>query len=149
MPGQDRECPIELLGEHGSGEFMGEGERGKGKFLRCPAAEGFRKTIGGTAEKDNFASAAVTRFAKPSCELRRRLRLPRVVEQNDGRGGVKSELAEGGGGIFAQFGQLDIGESADPRHVIVDHRPEFGTARFSEHDEMNFHGRMKNCSTVE
>src|ERR1019366_5091317 len=92
------------------------------------------------------ARAAVTRFPEPLCKLRRRLLLSRIVEQDDRRGGIERELAERRGGVFAQFGELDFGESPDARGVIVDDRPDFRAARFSEHDEADFHWRLGNTS---
>src|ERR1019366_1135659 len=125
MSGEGGEGAIDLLGEHGAGQFMRERQRRERKLLRRSAVQRLGKSFGGAAKKHNFARAAVARLTKPPGKLRRGLMFP---------GGIERELAQGRGGIFAQLGQFHFGETADTRHIIVYERPDFQAARFPEHD---------------
>src|ERR1019366_2932511 len=134
MSGEGGEGAIDLLGEHGAGQFVRECQRRERKLLRGSAAQRLGKSFGGAAKKHNFARAAVARLTKPAGKLRRGLMFPRVIEQDHGRGGIERELAQGRGGIYAQLGHFHFGETADTRYIIVYERPNFQAARFPEHD---------------
>src|SRR5260370_2579379 len=82
MPGENGEGAVELLGEHGTGELVRERQGRERKLLRRTTAERVRKTLSGTAQKDNFARAAVARLAQPFSKLRRGLMLSRVIEHD-------------------------------------------------------------------
>jgi hypothetical protein len=140
MSGQNGKGAVELLDEHGAGQFVGIRERGKGKFLGGPAAQSLGKPFGITAQKNDFARAAIARFAEPLCKLIGGLVFSTGVQQDDRRRGIELQFAERCGGVFAQFAELHFGESPDARDVIVDDCANFRTARFSEHDDADFHG---------
>ena len=73
MPGENGEGAVELLGQHHAGEFVRKRERRQRKLLGGAAAQSFGKALRAAAQKNDFARAAVARFAQPLCELRRRL----------------------------------------------------------------------------
>src|ERR1700730_334665 len=75
MAREDGGGAVELLGEHGAGKFVREGQRRKRKLLRSAAAQRLRKTLRAAAQECDFARSTVTRFTEPPCGLRRRLRL--------------------------------------------------------------------------
>src|ERR1700674_5470115 len=71
MSGENGEGAVELLGEHGAGQFVGKREGGKRKFLRRAPAQRIGKSFGGAAKKNNFTGAAVSRLAQPLGKLGR------------------------------------------------------------------------------
>ncbi len=139
MPGEDGEGAVELLGEHDAGQFVRKRQRRKRKLLRGAAAQSFGKSFRIAAQKNNFARAAVARFAEPLCELRRRLRFSRVVQQDHGRVGssvsLRSEAAE------SSRNSVSCTSANRPMRatIVVQQRADFRTAGFSEHDQVNFH----------
>ena len=102
-----------------------------------------RKTFGVAAEEHDFARAAVAQIAEPASELLRRELIAGGVEQDERGARLDLQLAQRGGRGFAQFGDLDFGVAADARDVVVQQRADFFAARFSQHDQADFHeGRM-------
>ena len=89
MPGQNGEGAIELLGKHDASQFVRKCEGRKRERLRGAAADGFRKTLRATAEKRDFARAAIAHPAHPLGELRRRPVFSGVVQQHDGGRGIE------------------------------------------------------------
>ncbi len=139
MPGENRECAVELLGKHCAGKFVRERERGKRKFLRGATAKGFGETLGSAAQENNFARTAVARVTKPFRKLRGRLIFSSVIEQDNSCGGIECQLAQRRRRILTQFGDLRVGKSFEARDLIVDLRADFRSTCFFEHDEMYFH----------
>jgi hypothetical protein len=59
------------------------------------------------------------------------------VEEDYGGVGVEFSFAPGDG--VAEFGDLYFGVMGDAFDVIVEQGAGFGLARFSQHDQVNFH----------
>lgn len=116
---KDCEGAVKLFGKHGAGQFVREGQRGQRKFLRGAAAQRFRKAFSATTQKNNFARAPVARFTEPLGELCGRLNFPSVVQQDNHRGRLEDELAQGWRRILPQFADLHFAKAPDPRQVVV------------------------------
>src|SRR5580692_9683307 len=145
---QDGKRTVDLFGEHGAGEFVRESERGKRELLRGAAAQRFRKTLRSPAKENDFTNAAIARFAQPARKLRRSLGLTRIVEQNNGGGGIESQLSQGCRGVLTQFRHLHLGKSPNARGIVIEQGANFRPACFSEHDEVNFHRQYFTCGIL-
>ena len=66
--GKNRERAIELFGKHDAGKFVGVGHRTERELLTDALAQRLRKAIGVSANKNNFARAAVALLCKPACQ---------------------------------------------------------------------------------
>ena len=97
------------------------------------------ESFGIAAEKDDFAGAAIAQFLKPASELLRRELLAGSVKENGGCAGLDFQLATGCGRGVAKLGDFDFGEMADAGEVIVKQGANFLAARFTEHNEADFH----------
>ena len=69
VAGEDGEGAVELLGEHGAGEFVRQGERRKRDFVVARRRGALGKSFGVAAKEHHFAETAVAWFSQPFCEL--------------------------------------------------------------------------------
>jgi hypothetical protein len=138
--GEDGKGAVELLGEHDACEFVGEGHGAERKFLVGALAEILREAIGIAAKEDEFAGAAVAEFAKPFGEGVRIEIFPGGIEKDYNGGAIGIEFFDSGVAV-ADFADFDWTRAADAFYVVVKDGTHFRAARFSEHEEPNFHER--------
>ena len=111
MAGEDGEGAVDLLGEDGAGELMGQGDGAEGESEAGAGVRGGRPAVGGTDGEDEGLRAGVAETAEVSGEGFRGELLAAAVEQDEDRsgarglaGGLRVNRGEQGG-----FGGVGVG----------------------------------------
>src|SRR5438132_3817645 len=138
--GENGKGAIKLLGERDAGELVRKGHRAERKFVVGALREVVGEAVGVAAEEDEFARAAIAEFAKPFGEGVRIQVLPCGIKKDDGGDAIGVEFLTGGVGI-TNFGDFDGARPADAFYVVVENSAHLGAARFSKHEEAEFHFR--------
>src|SRR6266849_2897945 len=111
------------------------------EFLVGALAQIIGNAIGVAAEEDEFAGAAVAKFAEPLGEGVRIEILSGSVEKDDSGGATSVQFFCSSIGV-ADLGDFDAAGSADALYIIVEGRAHFGAADFSDHQEADFHDSL-------
>ena len=88
VAGEDGECAVELLGEDGSGEFVGQGDRAEGEQEIGAGAGRGGPSVGGADGEDDGLGAGVAEAAEVGGEVLGGELLAGTVEQDKDRGGA-------------------------------------------------------------
>src|SRR5437899_3046233 len=87
---------------------------------------------------NEFARAAVEKFAEPFGEGVRIQVLSGGIEKDDSGGAIGIELFQSGITV-ADFGDFDGARSADAFHIVVEDSAHLRTAGFAEHEKTQLH----------
>jgi hypothetical protein len=139
--GENGEGAVELLDEHDPGEFVRKGHGAERKFLAGALSEVIWEAVGVAAEEDEFADAAVAKFAEPLGEGVRIEILPGSVEKDNCGGALGVELFASGGTI-ADLCDFQGTGAANALCIVVEDGAHFRAAGFSDHQKPNSHGRF-------
>ena len=95
MAGEDGEGAVDLLGQDGTGEFMGQGDVAEGEDKAGACACGGGPAVGGTDGEDDGLRAGVAEAAEVGGEVVGGELLATAVEKNeDGSGTAADRLRE-------------------------------------------------------
>src|SRR5208282_916291 len=108
------------------------------KFLVSALAERIGESVGIAAKEDEFARAAVAKFAEPLGEGVRVEIFSGGVDQDSNGGAIRVEFLEGGIPV-ANFGNFNWTGAADAFYVVFERRAHLGAAGFAEHEQANSH----------
>src|ERR1700676_1653056 len=108
-------------------------------------AKSFRKSRCVSAQKNEFARAALTLLAEPFGEILRRETPAGGVQKDDGGGAVRVEFFERRG-FVANFGDFDGRVAPHALDVVVQERSQLGPARFAKQQEADAHASYSSPS---
>ena len=108
VPGEQREGPVDLLGEHHPGQFVRKRHRRKRDALGGAARQRPGKTFRRAAKKHQFAHAAVAAAAQPRGKLRGIEALAVGIEQDHRGSRRRIEAPQRGRRIFAQLDEFPV-----------------------------------------
>jgi hypothetical protein len=110
--------------------------------VRDALAEGFGKAIGISANKNDFAGAAIALFAEPAGQSFGALRFATGIEEEYGGGAVGVETLNYGTSVV-DLVDFDGSSVADALHVIIEDRTKFWAAGFAEHEQAEAHEEVQ------
>lgn len=135
MIAQHRKSPVDLLGEDGAGEFVGEGHGGEREELVGAGALVVGEAVVGADQKYQVAAELLV-LGENLGELGRVQRFASGVEEDFAGGGVFGEEVEAGGVDFAHFAGGEAGGAFDE---FGGEGVQAGIARFADEVKKDFH----------
>ena len=96
MAGEDGEGAVDLLGEDGAGELMGQGDGAEGKGEAGAGEGGLGPAVGGTDGEDDGLRAGVAEAAEAGGEVWAGELAAAAVEQDEDGGGARGLAIERG-----------------------------------------------------